>query len=225
MHADHFLPPSKGSILISPSVHQVAQQVSFVSTHFDRFFQRSDYRVCRHCHRQSLSSSWRSMAKKAEKSQALNPQPPKPKSSLSRAQTNPLAKKSASTSKQSSKQNAAQRVAALERSIIESGTQDLNPLVDLLAYLNPDNTSKVIHSAAYACQRTFSSLARSGKLTPVPQAAGEGEAIKQVRDWLRARLVEFAEKLASLLRYSEASIRVCVQIHCRPIDLMLTLFF
>lgn len=149
------------------------------------------------------------MAKKLEKSQAQAGPPGKTKSSLSQAQTAPL-KHNNKNSSNNKKQQPVQHIAALERSIVESGVQDLNPLVDLLTYLVPEQSSKVVHASAFACQRTFTTLARAGKLAPASSQVNEGEAIKQVRDWLRARLADFADKLSHLLRYPEASIRVRV---------------
>lgn len=96
------------------------------------------------------------------------------------------------------------RIAALERSLAASS--DLNPLVDLLSLLEPPETPKTIHAAAFALHRTFGTLARQGKL-----ATGDADstaASKTVKDWLRARLGDFGDSLSRLLQHSEPSIRV-----------------
>jgi U3 small nucleolar RNA-associated protein 19 len=113
--------------------------------------------------------------------------------------------KRAKTSKSKRKRADVQHIVQLEAAL-EAAPTDLNPLADLIGALDAAQSPRVIHAAAYALHRIFSRLIRQGRLHG--RLKSGDEAVKTVREWLKARWTEYTDALCRLLAHSDGTIRV-----------------
>lgn len=110
------------------------------------------------------------------------------------------------------------QVATLESSLLAdlSNPNYLLPLLNLARHASPE----VVHKAIWALHRVFIPLISSGRVGGLvstsirsrkgdEQDATEVGSGKEVKIWVRERLVEYLEILGGLLRDSEAALRVC----------------
>lgn len=92
-------------------------------------------------------------------------------------------------------------IAALEKQLSSAANADLNPLLDLLELFQSEkNSVKVRAAAANALHNIFSTLIRQGRLIgKVREQEAKNAALKAVRDWAKARWVEYTSTLCALL--------------------------
>jgi U3 small nucleolar RNA-associated protein 19 len=97
------------------------------------------------------------------------------------------------------------RIAQLEAALTAT-PGDLNPVADLLVFLDDAEQPRIIHAAAYALHRVFSTLIRQGRLHGRLKTGDE--AVSTVREWLKSRWTEYSDALCRLLGNSDGTIRV-----------------
>lgn len=88
---------------------------------------------------------------------------------------------------------------------IRDGTS-LNPFADLVDLVIDNSNPKAIHSAIYATYRATVMIAQSGKLNG---RRGVSEETELIRKWLEARVNDFTDLLAGLMKDEEKALRVC----------------
>lgn len=126
--------------------------------------------------------------------------------------------------KQPSTAGLIKQISTLEASLLAdlSDPNSLLPLLGLARHASPE----VVHKAIWALHRVFIPLISSGRVGGLastslsPRVSGDNEPEKgsgrEVKIWVRERMVEYLEILAGLLRDSEAALRVSVQLsHAR----------
>jgi U3 small nucleolar RNA-associated protein 19 len=114
------------------------------------------------------------------------------------------------------------QISTLESSLLAdlSNPNNLLPLLSLARHNSPE----VVHKAIWALHRAFIPLISSGRVGGIVSTslvsrgadASEEEVEvgsgREVKIWVRERLVEYLEILGGLLRDSEAALRVCPSI-------------
>ena len=106
---------------------------------------------------------------------------------------------------------AAGRIQTLEKQLSSAGNADLNPLLDLLElFQTAKNSTKTRAAAANALHNVFSTLIRQGRLIGKvrEQEEARNPALKQVRDWAKARWSEYTDTLCELLASETESLAV-----------------
>lgn len=104
------------------------------------------------------------------------------------------------------------QVQQLERSLV-SNPSDPNPLLPLLA-LARHSSAEVVHKATWALYRAFGGLIASGRVGGITGDARSDVLVdkdagaREVKGWVRDRLLEFVEILGGMLHDSEAGLRV-----------------
>lgn len=115
-----------------------------------------------------------------------------------------------------------ERLQKLE-SALQGSASDPNPLLELVA-LARNGSPEVVHKAIWALHRVFIKLIRDDRVGGLSESGaraavnGDEEAgrrsldekreAREVKAWVRDRLVEYVEVLGGLLRDSEAALRV-----------------
>ncbi|TIA92879.1 hypothetical protein E3P99_00441 [Wallemia hederae] len=98
------------------------------------------------------------------------------------------------------------RVQEIERSL--SSLTDLNPIQDLLSYLDTDGVDgRVKHKALFVLQRVFSSLLVSDRILGL-RSTSDNEAITLTKKWLLDKYARFFNILGALLHSNEHSLRI-----------------
>ncbi|KAG8947482.1 hypothetical protein FRC04_010663 [Tulasnella sp. 424] len=87
---------------------------------------------------------------------------------------------------------------------IRDGTS-LNPFADLVDLATASSDPKAIHSAIYATYRATVTIAQSGKLDG---RRGVSEETELIRKWLEARVNDFTDLLAGLMKDEEKALRI-----------------
>ena len=113
------------------------------------------------------------------------------------------------------------QVQTLERTLTEDPSSP-NPLLPLLA-LARNPSAEVVHKSIWALYRVFGNLIASGRVGGI---TGNGEpevktisnkevkdgGAREVKAWVRDRLLEFVEILGGLLHDTEAGLRVSLSV-------------
>lgn len=86
----------------------------------------------------------------------------------------------------------------------------VQPLSDLLDLLRSATSPAQIHAAVYALHRTFTTLIRQGRLHGKLRST-EDAALKQVRDWLKERYVDYIGQLVYLL-HGQEGVRLSIHV-------------
>lgn len=98
------------------------------------------------------------------------------------------------------------KVLELERKL--SGLTDLNPIQDLLTYLESDSVDgRVKHKTLFVLQRVFSSLLVSDRILGL-KSTSDNEAITITKKWLLDKYTKFFIILGQLLYSNEHSLRI-----------------
>jgi U3 small nucleolar RNA-associated protein 19 len=105
----------------------------------------------------------------------------------------------------------------LEAALLDP-SYDPNPLLNLVALARHD-TPEVVHKAVWALHRVFISYIDDGKVGGLAGGLEQGEKervsesvdeAREVRGWVRDRLLEYVEVLGGLLRDTEPALRVSI---------------
>ncbi|OCF39139.1 U3 small nucleolar RNA-associated protein 19 [Kwoniella heveanensis CBS 569] len=144
-------------------------------------------------------------------------------SSLAKTKTKAKVPKSAASSSATSASSPLAQIAKLESSLIE-GPYDPNPLLPLLSLARNDSP-QIVHKAVWSLHRVFIKLIGDGRVgglngdltvrnsrdvqnngeTGVGEVEGDEE--REVRSWVRERLLEYMDILGGLVRDSEPALR------------------
>lgn len=109
------------------------------------------------------------------------------------------------------------QIQSLESTLL-ADLSDPNPLLPILVYARHDSP-EVVHKAIWALHRCFVPLVSANKVGAListdthskrdGEEEGEGGSTeRQVKSWVRGRLVEYVEILGGLLRDKEPALRV-----------------
>lgn len=114
-----------------------------------------------------------------------------------------------------SKQNPLEAVPKLEAACTAQ-SYNPNPLIPLLA-LSRHEQAEVVHKAIWALHRVFVKYIAEGRVGGITETSrrqvseDDGEEVEKegnVKGWVRDRLLDYVEVLASLLSDTEPSLRV-----------------
>lgn len=104
------------------------------------------------------------------------------------------------------------KIAKLERALTDKPS-DPNPLLSLLAaarHADPE----VAHKASWALYRVFGAQLAAGRVGGITGEATATAEAKDVKGWIRDRLLEFVGVLGGMLCDSEAALRVSLAAVC-----------
>ncbi|TXT13423.1 hypothetical protein VHUM_00790 [Vanrija humicola] len=99
-----------------------------------------------------------------------------------------------------------EQIKALEAKLT-AAPADPNPLIALLA-LARHSDAQVVHKATWALYRVFGLLLAQGRVGGITGAAAGAGGAREVKAWVRDRLLEYVAVLGGLLRDSEAALRI-----------------
>ncbi|EOR02015.1 hypothetical protein E3P89_00615 [Wallemia ichthyophaga] len=98
------------------------------------------------------------------------------------------------------------KILEIERSL--SSLSDLNPIQDLLGYLNADGVDgRVKHKTLFVLQRVFSTLLVNGRILGL-KSTSDNEAITLTKKWLLDKYTRFFNTLGTLFHSTEHSLRI-----------------